>query len=263
MAKPKIDGHKVHKKRIKLCKKYGSRLFKNGRISKCGCAIFVSLSKILKMTPKSVYLFVKRNADQILPGIVLKDLPNSAHTATSVKKKTADAMSAMSPTRPTIPISFAVNITDLQIFQLETRPMKHRKKIVNTVCVKKGWSDKLFSVLWDNSDFNCVWSFKRAWVKSGSTVLAKGSCVDCKAEIMVRRRTDGQKSLEVCIRNMNASIKHSSDRRQNRHASGHDKTVAKLKDQSAFAVRMDIINSNLNDERRHPHLPTLVFYMKH
>lgn len=240
-------------RQIELYVEHSDQLINNGEIVPCTSKIYYTLSEMLDMTPKAVYLTVKRHSQKVFPTADLNGLntdniedtvEGNSPAESDCESENSVIFTSDSENDSKKENHFEIDITNDKIFEIKE----------NGSSVKHGWSDKLFMALWEHTEIDCVWSFKRAWIRSGSIILAKGNCKECKGEVKVK--TYDNKKLFVKIENCDRNFGHTGRRKMKGELK--KKVLKSLENKNAFKVRLDLINKTNNSKKNLPrNIPSL------
>lgn len=153
--------------------------------------------------PKAVYMAMKRRYEKAY--LKAKFEGDSNETSTSDATTVEDASRNLYDEK-TGKESFSgeFETDDAAFFEIESRKRKHRKKEIETLAVKPGWTSKLALFLWKEAKVSCKFDLKVANVSSKREIRVKASCV-CGSVLNISSQNN---NMIVNIDNIDPKYKH-------------------------------------------------------
>lgn len=172
---------------------------------------------------------MEKSPDFYAPSASENDRAPSDHTDIAEGVETAKSKSIASD-------SYSGQFPNAGIFEIETRTEKHRQNKVVKNCVKAGWTSKLATLLFKETEISCKFNFKRTWILADNTIRTNGTC-DCGSELDV---FSDSKSVYVNIKNIKNDFNHS--RKYQVRGQTKEKVSEMLKSKTAHPVQVKLVN---------------------
>lgn len=134
-----------------------------------------------------------------------------------------------------------------EIFKVKTTFTNRTRKLL-----LPGWTSELSALLWKERKLVCVWSWKRANIRSFD-IICSGVCSGCKATIQCEATP---KSLRFSIDNVNPDFVHAPNKKRRILSVEVPQLQAKLDGKSVQRVRAEMANELMSfDDPDPPILP--------
>lgn len=204
--------------------------------------IFRVVGEKLGKTQKAAYMLLKRvhdkkNEDAEQDYIATDRVENVVDPIrTTLKKSAASKMDEAANPKSDAIHSYSGQFSNNGIFEIECRNYKHRKGIITKKCVQSGWTSKLTTLLFKETDLSCKFDSKRAWIVSDGTIHTKGMC-DCGSILDV---SSDLTLLHVNVTKIRKDYSHS--RKYQMRGEMKQKLSGMLKNKNAHPVQVKFVN---------------------
>lgn len=248
-------------KPVDIYEHYLAEIVIDDKLAHWNSDIFKVLGEKLGKTQKAAYMLMKRVYDK---NIENADANEQDYIATERDENVVDPRRTRLKESPASNMDEAANQTSNAIhsysgqfsndgiFVVECRSHKHRKETVTRKCVQSGWTSKLTTLLFKETDISCKFDLKRAWIVSDGTIHTKGTC-DCGSILDV---SSDLTSLRVNITNIKKDYNHS--RKYQMRGETKQKLSDMLKNKNAHPVQVKFVNEvNPNNDEISERFDTL------
>lgn len=214
--------------------KYAKLLLDNNKVVPTGSDIIKKLAEKLGKTVKATYLivgrkFLKRSNPRINVNTE-ETLDLSDNTGNTEEDKHSEDLNDIAS------INGEFDLKDEVLFETETRRQMHRDKMIEKLVVKEGWTSKLATFLYQNTNLSCKYEFKHIWILKSGVIETKGNCA-CKSLCEIKCNKN---ILSMNISNIDKTYKH-THKYQMRGTMKND-FATQVKDSNALVVRNKFIN---------------------
>lgn len=224
-------------------------LFHNDNIKPSADPIYKVLGTKLNLTPKAMYLAVKRNTQKLWE--ILQTQSGEKELSTDGVKyynsesetdyKDTDSIKSINSTdsaENNRELLFNINVAGIFKFeQCKIKRSDHRSEVRERL--QKGWSSRFCELIWTATKIRCTWSFKSVWKRS-EVCLLKGACSECGAEFHGTLQND---QMRVLIKKYRRSYNHKTTRQLT--GAERESAYQGLSGKSALAVRSEIVNKTM------------------
>lgn len=245
---------------MELYSLYISDIIVDGKLQNSNHDIYKTLAQqLLGMSPKGIYLSIKKNILTLCTQNnveILSTQFDQSNDSSNLSLKNDSNWSESSEKVKKNDLVWNLDITGISLFETTVylsntlSGKRLRKKL------KDGWSDKLVSIVWNNTKLDCIWSFKRGDIINNE-VVCLADCIECNAILSTETITTKHKTnLKIHVKCIKNNFVHSGNNKRKVRWEAKSEILKKLKCSSSLMVRNEMAQDLMDEGDLEPgHLP--------